>query len=887
MLLRFITSALLVTSFASAEVVVDQIGPMDGSSLGDSISSSQYFEPIYSSFNIATLENIILTDERRLIQMEFVLNGWEGFTDPTSVSSYECNFYSTSSVAEKTLTGDLSTDVIDVADAVVSDQWYGQGFLLAIPIDAVIPAGGYWFSVIPENNVEPTGRTGIQESLIGDSTHCLQVNPGEGFGFGTIRSLYLESAFRITDDVVIDECTVELPDFCSEDINGDGFVSIADILVIIANWGSCGDGEFRPEGDCAPLPYGDCCVNVTDILGVVAAWGNECVPHGACCLQSGQCEDIYTEADCLLSDGIFFGPDTTCEVEQCYVGACCLEDTCDDTSLYFCLESDGLYRGEFTACATTDCTLQEAGDECSTAIEAVLGINPFTTLTMTPSEPVPDDTLCEFSNLEWGNSPDVWLEFSPASSGGYSFTTCDNESYDTSIVLYENDCLTQISCNGDSDNPDENCQEYYSIMSYELIEGITYFIRIGGWFEETGNGNLTISQLPPPIPGACCFATGSCLDDLTPADCEIFGGNYMGTESTCSESDCIDIQGDDCNEPRNITSGVHDFSIVYATPSEDIPDESFCEGTYLGWKFNPDVWFKWIAPSTGMATFSTCGNATFDTSLVLYEGSCSNQVSCNGDAEENSDCQNYYSLIVYPVTAGTEYLIRLGGYQGAIGEGTLTVLGPGEGDLGACCIEGICESDVTNLDCTSSGGTWVIDETCKTIVCDPPPCQFAIVTQVPDAPDEDWFASNSSYDPSSGIYEKAERVNIETMQSVSFWGLQAYYNGSWNSCNENYTFTVRTYEDNEGLPGELIREESGLTALKIPTGEIYAGSYELMQWQIDFEAENVAYISIQSESDSLDCWFLWMSSGGGDGTSYEYSDGSWLYNDNDLSLCIE
>ncbi len=34
------------------------------------------------------------------------------------------------------------------------------------------------------------------------------------------------------------------------------------------------------------------------------------------------------------------------------------------------------------------------GDECSTALEAVEGTNPFDTTIMTPSHPQPDDSMC-------------------------------------------------------------------------------------------------------------------------------------------------------------------------------------------------------------------------------------------------------------------------------------------------------------------------------------------------------------------------------------------------------------------------------------------------------------------------------------------------------------
>jgi hypothetical protein len=61
-----------------------------------------------------------------------------------------------------------------------------------------------------------------------------------------------------------------------------------------------------------------------------------------------------------------------------------------------------------------------------------------------------------------------------------------------------------------------------------------------------------------------------------------------------------------------------------------------------------------------------------------------------------------------------------------------------------------------------------------------------------------------------------------------------------------------------------------------------------MEWNMDFSATNVDWIAAQSASDGLDCWFLWISSGTGDGVS-AYDDGtgwaaSYAF---DLAVCVE
>lgn len=91
--------------------------------------------------------------------------------------------------------------------------------------------------------------------------------------------MHILEAIEVAQEAVADPCTDPLPE-CAEDVDGDGIVAVSDILTIIGNWGNCGDGTYRPEGDIAPAPNGDCCVTVADILAVISAWGNECDPGG-------------------------------------------------------------------------------------------------------------------------------------------------------------------------------------------------------------------------------------------------------------------------------------------------------------------------------------------------------------------------------------------------------------------------------------------------------------------------------------------------------------------------------------------------------------------------------------------------------------------------------
>lgn len=92
-----------------------------------------------------------------------------------------------------------------------------------------------------------------------------------------------------------------------------------------------------------------------------------------------------------------------------------------------------------------------------------------------------------------------------------------------------------------------------------------------------------------------------------------------------------------------------------------------------------DVWFKYVAQTTGLASFDTCNNATFDTEISVWEGSdCSTMIGlgCNDDNFGLGCTSNTSFLDNISVTAGQTYHIQLGFWStsgGTWGSGTLTI----------------------------------------------------------------------------------------------------------------------------------------------------------------------------------------------------------------------
>ncbi len=164
------------------------------------------------------------------------------------------------------------------------------------------------------------------------------------------------------------------------------------------------------------------------------------------------------------------------------------------------------------------------------------------------------------------------------------------------------------------------------------------------------------------------------LDNGTPHSEQILAGFGMHNMDELPEP----LDNDYCSTARYVTDGDWNFSTVGALSDGDPYNDSQCSGTYLG-EMSADVWFSYIACENGSMTVSTCDLISFDSDIVIYEGTCDamTQVACNGDGD---GCGGYTSIVTFNVSEGANYLIRVGGWDSSSqGSGTLFVDGPGNG----------------------------------------------------------------------------------------------------------------------------------------------------------------------------------------------------------------
>ena len=151
------------------------------------------------------------------------------------------------------------------------------------------------------------------------------------------------------------------------------------------------------------------------------------------------------------------------------------------------------------------------------------------------------------------------------------------------------------------------------------------------------------------------------------------GGSYRVVVASGAEAVAVDIAdiivqaqpvvaGDNFSDriPLLATNGLG--GVVSATNL--LATREAGEPEHAGKKGSNSIWFKWVAPTNGNATFSTVGS-TFDTLLAVYTGA---NVGTLVPVASDEDRGGYLtSKLQFPAANGVEYQVAVDGFAGAAG----------------------------------------------------------------------------------------------------------------------------------------------------------------------------------------------------------------------------
>ena len=217
----------------------------------------------------------------------------------------------------------------------------------------------------------------------------------------------------------------------------------------------------------------------------------------------------------------------------------------------------------------------------------------------------------------------------------------------------------------------------------------------------------TFFTLGGEVPAACADADGSCSEvHSTPgctdiSCCAVVCDAASGGDPFCCEvswdSTCVDtaialcgIYIYTCDAPQydnDCATSPLAIALGTAVPfnttgaNTDGPDEIGCGSGYEDYPIWSDLWYMVDSVDGGIMTATCCNVADFDTKIAVYNAGAIGStfdpanlpaafIVCNEDCD---DPTFFSSEALTAVDGGTQYLIRVGGYQGATGTGDLTV----------------------------------------------------------------------------------------------------------------------------------------------------------------------------------------------------------------------
>ncbi len=216
------------------------------------------------------------------------------------------------------------------------------------------------------------------------------------------------------------------------------------------------------------------------------------------------------------------------------------------------------------------------------------------------------------------------------------------------------------------------------------------------------------SPPPPPPPPVRCgngvLDAGEQCDDGNTASGD-------GCSSTCTVEGRV--ANDSCSTPTTVSDTLNAaLAFNTAGATTDGPLVSGACAANGDTQIGSDVWYSYAATCSGSLVVSLCGSE-YDTKLAVYSGSdcpTGTPLACSDD-----DCGAgaLESRVQFTATQGQTYLIRIGGFQGETGRGTLTILC----DVAVCGVSGSgsCTAEHTGRGCddvTCCSSTCSVDPYC-------------------------------------------------------------------------------------------------------------------------------------------------------------------------------
>ena len=402
-----------------------------------------------------------------------------------------------------------------------------------------------------------------------------------------------------------------------------------------------------------------------------------CPDQGGCCLPSGGC--IYTsQSSCDSFEGTYLGDTVSCEQTSCQ-GACCFDNgECQDLSAYSCSQIGAAYAGNGSECSESPCTI--LGACCLDSGTCMDVINSNSCIDLGGSYMAGE--FCSETPCLGPCCVDFADCFELSSTGCTEIGGAFFGAGDDCTVLT---CVSSGACCVGSDS----CAEVLSLEECNELDGeflggtvcadtpcvgscctgagVCQEISLGSCIDLAGEYIQGATCDISPCRSACCFSTGGCTDMLQ-STCESLNGIYQGDATFCSESPC---------QPTG------------ACCLPDDPDDENDGGCLEIMQGGCD-----LLGGTYQGDSISCGSVPCGSDFI--RGAC---------CLDTGQCQNVVSQEVCDGLGGV--------YQGELVSCASSPCTPAD----ACCIDDATCMEVIQENCDSLGGEFHAGETCAELPC--------------------------------------------------------------------------------------------------------------------------------------------------------------------------
>lgn len=260
-------------------------------------------------------------------------------------------------------------------------------------------------------------------------------------------------------------------------------------------------------------------------------------------------------------------------------------------------------------------------DECADC-ESISGEGDFAFDNGGATSNGPDHVICDSFGTQAIDN-DVWFCWTAPCDADVRLQTCALTAVDTKIAVYDSgwDCgdldASILVCNDDA------CG-LQSSADFTAVGGNTYLFRIGTFPGASGG---------PGLFNVTCTAGPPANDDCGAAEALAIGATVSGDTSFA-------------------TADANAFDCVTSVTA-------------------PGVWYSIVGDGNTL-TLSTCDQASYDTKIHVYCGTCGALICVTGN-DDGAGCGGFTSLASFCSAAGQDYLVLVSGFSTLTGAFDLTL----------------------------------------------------------------------------------------------------------------------------------------------------------------------------------------------------------------------